>query len=79
MTATGKQIRAARAMLGWSRETLAERAGVHPRTIAYWEQRADRKHRQGVTAPERMLAALKSAGVEVASDPRPGVFLAGSG
>ena len=79
MIATGNQIRAARAMLGWSREALAERAGVHPKTIAYWELRADPKRREGVTAPERMLAALRSAGIEIASEPRPGVFLAGEG
>ena len=79
MIATGGQIRAARALLGWSREDLAERAGVHPQTISYWELRAPPKPRQGVTAPERMLAALRSAGVEIASEPRPGVFLAGNG
>ncbi len=78
MISTGSQFRAARALLGWSRETLAERAGVHPGTITYWERNANAP-RQDAVAPERMLAALRSAGVEIASEPRPGVFLAGNG
>jgi len=32
-----RQIRAARAALGWRREDLAEAAGVHPKSVAYWE------------------------------------------
>ena len=70
MIASGSQIRAARAGLGWSQEELAGQAGIHAKAVSYWE------HRQRVKgwAAERMLAAFESAGVEVVAEPRIGVF-----
>ena len=34
----GCQIKAARALLGWSREQLATAANLHPNTVTYWEE-----------------------------------------
>ncbi len=70
MIASGSQIRAARAGLGWSQEELAGQAGIHAKAVSYWE------HRQRVQgwAAERMLAAFKSAGVDVVAEPRPAVL-----
>lgn len=76
MACMGRQIRAARAALGWSREDLAERAGIHAATVTYWERVGDLPVHEGrAKAPERMLAALKAAGAEIVTHPRPGVFL----
>jgi hypothetical protein len=41
MIATGAQIRAARAMLDWTRPQLAQASGLHKNAVRYWEQRAD--------------------------------------
>ena len=38
MIATGRQIAAARALLGWSQDKLAEESKLHPNSIAYWER-----------------------------------------
>ena len=38
MIASGSQIRAARAGLGWSQAELAGRAGIHAKAVAYWER-----------------------------------------
>ncbi len=78
MTCSGSQIRAARAGLGWSREALAERAGVHVKTVTYWERVGEVPDAEGrAKAPARMLAALRAAGVEIAAKPRPAVFFGG--
>jgi len=37
MIARGWQIKAARAVLGWRQEDLAEAAGLHVNSIKYWE------------------------------------------
>lgn len=37
MIKTGRQIRAARAFLGWTRADLARASGLHRNSIAYWE------------------------------------------
>ena len=74
---TGRQIRAARAMLGWNRSRLAEAAGLHRNAVAYWE-----RHDEIPTGPyatpfacRRIQAALLSTGVETFDDPSPGVRL----
>ena len=75
MIATGSQIRAARAGLGWSQVELAGRAGIHAKSTCYWE-------RQGVISPrqakgsalEKMVAAFNAAGVDVVAEPRPAVL-----
>ncbi len=75
MIASGSQIRAARAGLGWSQDELAGLVGIHPKAVAYWERMGEVSRRQAHGwAPERILAALKSAGVDVVAEPRPAVF-----
>ena len=75
MIATGSQIRAARAGLGWSQAELANHAGIHAKAVAYWERMGEVSRRQAQgRAPERMLAAFKSAGVDMVAEPRAGVF-----
>lgn len=80
MIASGKQLRAARAMLGWSRESLAERAGVHAKTVSYWEAKSSNYRSSTIraSAPARMVAALQAAGIEIIAAPRLGIFLSGN-
>ncbi len=75
MITAGFQIRAARAGLGWSQTELAERAGIHAQSASYWErQGAISRYRAQGRALGLMLAAFKSAGVDVVAEPRPAVF-----
>ncbi len=75
MIATGSQIRAARAGLGWSQAELAGRAGIHAKAVAYWERMGEVSRRQAHGwALEKMLSAFQSAGVDVVTEPRPAVF-----
>jgi len=71
---TGSQIRAARAFLGLRREDLAAIAGVHPNAVKYWEERTVPSGPLPY-AVERMTTALRSQGIEVFADPKPGVRL----
>ena len=74
--ATGAQIVAARALLDWTQDELAEAAKVHPNTVAYWE-RCGRIH-TGPGAPvafTRMRQELLAAGVEITTEPERGVRL----
>jgi transcriptional regulator with XRE-family HTH domain len=61
-----EQIRAARALLGWSRPQLAEAAGVHTRTVAAIELRELGGHREATM--QKIAAALEAAGVEIRRD-----------
>jgi transcriptional regulator with XRE-family HTH domain len=60
MTLLPAQCRAARALLGWSREQLAEQAEVAHRTIVDFEREARRPHEQTLS---RLRAALERRGV----------------
>lgn len=57
---TGKQIKAARALLGFSQVDLAERAGVHANSVKYWEAREAVPDDGGAAM---IREALKRAGV----------------
>ena len=50
---TGLELKAARTFAGLSQAELASRAGIHPKTIAYWEKRQrtgmHRRFRKAVT------------------------------
>jgi DNA-binding XRE family transcriptional regulator len=61
---TGEQIRAARAMLGWSVATLASRAGVSWRTIQRAEAAGDQVPRMHIATVEKIQGALEAEGVE---------------
>jgi len=72
---TGAQIRAARALLGWTRVELAMAANLHRNAIGYWEQHKtipNGRSREPV-ACRHIREALHAAGVEVFKDPAPGV------
>lgn len=73
MIILGPQIRAGRALLGWSRKELATRARLHSNSVAYWEITERISGRQ--IACERMEAALRAAGVVFFTKPYPGVYL----
>lgn len=72
---TGAQIRAGRALLGWSREELADAAEVHRNAVGYWESRgaAAAEAASSSYALHHITRALHAAGVELVCDPTPGV------
>lgn len=57
---TAGQVRAARALLDWSQEELADRAGVTRRTIAGFENGEKVPHKSTV---ERIVVAFRQDGV----------------
>ncbi len=61
MTVSVAQLRAARALLGWSREDLSKRSGIAPRTLARLEGPDAEPHAATISA---VINALESAGVE---------------
>jgi transcriptional regulator with XRE-family HTH domain len=71
---TGSQIRAARAALAWSAQTLAERSGVSLRTIMRLEASDDLPSSRTKTLQD-IQSALEVAGVEFIGSPndRPGI------
>jgi len=70
---TGGQIRAARALLGWSQETLGQTAGVAVRTIRFFEADARRPHARTLDLLE---VALMGAGIVfLSTDAGTGVLL----
>src|SRR5262245_59329922 len=75
MIRTGAQIRAARALLGWTRQNLADAASLHTNAVAYWEAHAEIPARQPY-AVERIAEALRRGGVLSFASPTPGVRLA---
>ena len=78
MIVSGAQIRAGRALLGWSRETLARKAAVHWNAVAYWERKGAtaRDSAANSFAIHHIRRALSEAGVEFISVPAPGVRFA---
>ncbi len=70
----GRQLRAARALAGLSQKALGEAAGVSERAVRGWEARGDSSP---VGAPNDMRVehVLRGLGIEVFSDPSPGVRL----
>jgi len=77
MRMTGAQIKAARALIGWSQRELAAAAGLHENSVAIWEAKAS------ITVPKygdgcgqrRIVRALTDAGVTFIAEPGPGVCL----
>lgn len=62
----GKQIRAAREVMGWTQERLAQEVGVGMRTIGNWER--------GETVPQNRMAKLRmvlAAALPNPSEPDP--------
>lgn len=73
---TGKQIVAARAVLKWSRDDLANRSGLHSSTVRYYERsnhlsrRTDSNY--GLSAIKRACA---KAGITFPVEPAPGIAM----
>ena len=55
------QVRAARGLLGWSRDRLVEQSGVTKRTVVRFEQEKSKQHRRVLNA---IRDAFEAAGVE---------------
>ena len=64
-----RQIRAARALIGWTQTDLGNAIGVHERQIRFWEKRLP-PNRAKLRA---LIEAFKAAGVEFTSAPTIGV------
>ncbi len=58
-------IKAARAGLDWTQARLAAEAGLHPKSVAYWERMPDELPTNRNGAPSRMKEALARAGVAI--------------
>ena len=71
----GGQIRAARALLGWSRAQLAAAAGLNVNSITYWEATTVIFAKREPHACARIRQALHQAGVEFVGHAKPGVRL----
>lgn len=72
---TSNQLRAARALAGWSARELAERAGVDITTVQRME-RHDGQVRGNAATVEKILSALEASGIEfINDDGRQGVVL----
>ncbi len=71
---TGAQIREARELLGWTEQTLANKAKVHLPTVTRAESREglSRRHRGQLI---KITRALEAAGVEFTNGGQPGVRL----
>ena len=70
------QIKAARAMLGWSAQVLAEEAGISVATIKKYEQQTGIP-RANARILDSIVRSLNAAGVQFTGDPlsNPGVRL----
>jgi transcriptional regulator with XRE-family HTH domain len=73
-----RQIKAARALLGWSQEDLASKSGVSYPTIARLEA-ADGPIGGRSDTATKIRSALEAAGVEFTNGGQPGVHLKGPG
>lgn len=71
--ATVEQIKAARALLGWSQENLAEHSGISLPTVRRFEARS--KLRVSEDARRKLEAALEAVGIEFTNGGAPGVRL----
>ena len=70
---TGAQLRAGRALLGWSRRALARAARLHENSVARWERAATLL--QEPYGARRLREAMEGAGVRFFIRPSPGVRL----
>ena len=71
---TTRHIKAARALLAWSQETLAERSGVSIPTIKRLEAEDGALGGRAETS-EKIRTALQAAGIEFTNGDAPGVRL----
>jgi transcriptional regulator with XRE-family HTH domain len=71
---TGRQLRAARALIGWEQTTLAKRSRVAIGTIRRMESFASEIGSRTSTLSQ-VQATLEKAGIEFLNDESPGVRL----
>jgi ribosome-binding protein aMBF1 (putative translation factor) len=77
MISTGRQISAARALIGWSQDDLASACALNRNSIVWWERKPvipTGKYRVP-HAVERIEKALAMVGVRIVTRPAPGVYL----
>jgi DNA-binding XRE family transcriptional regulator len=72
MTITGKQTKAARELLGWTKAQLAREAGATPTEINSFE---NGKKRPAMIVLSTIGRILRTAGVEFTNGGQPGVKL----
>jgi DNA-binding XRE family transcriptional regulator len=79
---TGRQIRAARALIGLRVEELAQAASVHRNAVTYWEAQPSipvptptGRHGMESWGCQRIRKALEARGIVFTRDPGPGVSL----
>ena len=70
MKISGRQIAAARSLLNWSQDHLAEAAEVNKHTIFRWESGHTEPHQSTVI---RIVKAIEDRGVEFLNGGAPGV------
>lgn len=70
MKISGKQLAAARALLGWNQGHLAEAADVALSTIVTWELE---QHQPRQATIDRVRLAIETRGVEFLNGGQPGV------
>ena len=70
MKITGRQVAAARGLLGWTQGHLAEAADVGLQTIVRWESGDADPRRETV---DRVVGAIEARGVEFLNGGQPGV------
>jgi transcriptional regulator with XRE-family HTH domain len=78
MISLGAQIRAGRALAGWSQADLAKAARISVSAVRYWEEQHSRiiAPVSGTGfGPEQIEIALREAGVKLIDDPAPGVVI----
>ena len=63
---TPAQCKAARALLGWSQQDLADKAGLHKRTIAGFEAGEGREQHNSTEAA--LMGALEAGGAELIAE-----------
>lgn len=63
MLQTGAQLRAARALVLWSQQELADAANLHVNTIAAWERRGAKTLNASLDVIVRVAKVLEDAGV----------------
>jgi hypothetical protein len=80
MITNGNQIRAARALIGWTRRDLADAANLHPQAVSYWERspvippvlHSGRRNREP-HACQLIREAFGQRGVQFINEPHTGV------
>ena len=70
MKITGRQLAAARSLLGWSQDHLAVAAGVTKQTIMRWETE---QHEPRETTVAEVIKVIEDRGVEFTNGGAPGV------